>query len=40
MSSLARERLIRFNSGNRRDIDIPNLAALRSYVHRLVDAAA
>lgn len=40
MSNLARERLIRFNSGNRRDIEIPNLTALRSYVHRLVDAAA
>jgi CRP/FNR family transcriptional regulator len=37
MSNLERERLIRFGSRNRRDIEIPNLAALRQYVRRLAD---
>jgi hypothetical protein len=37
MSNLERERLIRFGSRNRRDIEIPSLLALRSYVSRLVD---
>ncbi|HEY9108901.1 MAG TPA: diguanylate cyclase [Roseateles sp.] len=37
MSNLEREHLIRFGSRNRRDIEIPNLLALRSYVNRLVD---
>jgi diguanylate cyclase (GGDEF)-like protein/PAS domain S-box-containing protein len=38
MSSLEREHLIRFGSRNRRDIEIPNLTALRSYVNRLVES--
>ncbi|MBB2487476.1 diguanylate cyclase [Mitsuaria sp. WAJ17] len=34
MTSLEREQLIRFNSRSRRDIEIPNLLALRDYVNR------
>ena len=37
MVSLERERLIRFGSRNRRDIEIPNLPALQQYVRRLAD---
>jgi diguanylate cyclase (GGDEF)-like protein/PAS domain S-box-containing protein len=37
MSNLERERLIRFGSRNRRDIEIPNLPALRQYVRRIAD---
>jgi diguanylate cyclase (GGDEF)-like protein/PAS domain S-box-containing protein len=39
MSNLAREELIRFGARSRRDIEIPNLMALRSYVNRLTEAA-
>lgn len=39
MSNLEREQLIRFGSRNRRDIEIPSLLALRSYVSRLVEGA-
>jgi CRP/FNR family transcriptional regulator len=39
MTNLEREQLIRFGSRNRRDIEIPNLLALRSYVSRMTEAA-
>lgn len=37
MSNLERERLIRFGSRNRRDIEIPSLPALRQYVRHLAE---
>lgn len=40
MTSLERERLIRFNSPSRRDIEIPDLLALRDYVNRLSERAS
>jgi len=37
MSHLEREQLISFDSRSRRNVGIPSLPALRSYVHRLAD---
>jgi len=39
MTNLEREQLIRFGPRSRRDIEIPNLLALRTYVNRLTEAA-
>lgn len=39
MSHLERERLIRIGPHNRREIEIPSLAALRQFVHRAADGS-